>query len=179
MTTEMIVDGAQRQFEATEETLAAWKPEDAELADQVRYAENAIALFLDRPATMRRVVERVRKSAQLGHVPNLLQLWHEVSSLFLAALHPVAPLRDLLARLRAAGCVVERAEELKLAVRDLEELRQEFRKTFRVVTRQEAEADRRAIARGESQDADEAFAEIAGVDVETWCKRVAKHQSGM
>src|SRR5580704_10856563 len=107
MSSEMIVDAAQKQFEAAEETLVAWKPEDSELAALVSYAENGIVLVLDRPAIMRRVIARMQKGAQSGHAQNLLQLWYEGSQLFQSALRPVAALGDLVALLNRAGYRVE------------------------------------------------------------------------
>ena len=178
MSSEMIVDAAQRQFAAAEETLVAWKPEDSELAALVSYAENAIVLFLDRPATMRRVLERLRKVAQSEQAQNLLQLWYEGSYLFDAALRPLAATRRVIAVLRQAGFVVEGVEKLEQTVRELEEMRDQFRKTYPAATNEEAQNDRLAIAKGEYQDADEAFAEIAGVDLDTWRKRVTKSQNG-
>jgi hypothetical protein len=173
MSTEMIVDAALRQFAAANETLSAWKPEDSALAEKVSYAENAIVLLLDRPTTMRRVVERIRQVATAEPARNLLELWHEGSSLFAAALRPVAGHRELIALLQKAGYAIDGADRFEQTIRELEEMRDEFRKTFPGVTQQQAAADRNAIAAGESQEIDEAFADIAGVDVDAWRKRVA------
>jgi hypothetical protein len=168
MSTEMILDAAQRQLTAADEALAAWKPVDSPLAGLAGYAENAILLFLDRQAVMRRVVERMQKLARGGQTPNLLQLWYEGDQLFQNALAPAAGHRELLAALVRAGFVVEGAGQFEESVRELERLRREFCQTMPLASPEEAVAFHSAISRGEFQDADEAFAEIAGVDLEAW-----------
>jgi len=179
MSIEMMMDAAERQLTAANETLEAWKPTDSELAGFVPYAENAILLFLDRQAVMERAVERMQKLAQLGQVPDLLQLRSEASRLFRCALRPVAGHRKLLAALAGAGFVVGEAERFEQSVRDLERMRDELRKSLPLATCEEFQTELSAIEKGEFQDADAAFAEIAGVDVETWRQRIAKSQAGL
>jgi hypothetical protein len=111
-------------------------------------------------------------NVRAGRVANLLNGWHTISVLFKLALRQAPPLRERIDHARQAGFKVERADEFEGAVRELEELRDQFRKTFPVATDEEVAADKDAIARGDYQDVDAAFATIAGVDVETWRKRV-------
>jgi hypothetical protein len=172
MSTEMIVGAVQKQFEATNAALNAARSENGEIAERAAEVEDAIIVFLDRPSTMRRVVDRVWETYRAGRIPNLLRVWHTVSVLFKLALRQAPPLRERIDRARQAGFKVERADEFEHAVRELEELRDQFCMTFPVATDEEAAADMAAIARGEYLDVDVAFAKIAGVDVETWRKRV-------
>jgi hypothetical protein len=174
MSSEMIVDAAQRQFQAAEETLSAWKPEDSELADLRAYAENAILIFLDRPAILRRVLERFQKVASTDQGQDPLRVWAAGSYLFHAALRPAVELEQVISLLGTSGFAPEGADKLKQAIREIESLRDEFHKTCPVETEKEAEAHRQAIARGEYEDADQAFADIAGVDIETWRERAAR-----
>jgi hypothetical protein len=154
--------------------MASWRPDDAQPAEQAAYAEDALVLFLDRPATMRRLVERVWEVMRACQFANGLDIWHEVSILFHLALHQTIPLRDSLARCKQAGLPVEREEACRNAVRELTDLRARFRKSFPAATEEEAEADRRAVAQGDYLDDNEAFADIAGVDLDTWRTRAAK-----
>jgi hypothetical protein len=178
MSTEMLVDVLRREFEATGEALTAWRPEDEQAAGRVAYTEDAIVVFLDRPSLMRRLVDEVCKDREAGRIANLLQTWHEVSLLFALLKSQAAPHREAIAAARQSGHGIEHAEDFERAFRELDELADEFRKRFPVATEEEAAEDRAAIARGEYQDAEEAFARIAGVDVATWRQRVAEHERG-
>jgi hypothetical protein len=59
MSTEMIVGAVQKQDEATNEAWSAWRPKDSEIAERAAEVQDAIMVFLDRPSSMRRVVDRV------------------------------------------------------------------------------------------------------------------------
>jgi hypothetical protein len=178
MSTEMIVDVVRRQFEATGEALSAWRPADGEAAGRAAYTGDAIVVFLDRPSLMRRVVDEVCKARQAGRIANLLQIWHEVSLLFDLLKRQATPLREDIDAARQGGPGIERAEEFERAVRELQELSDQFRKRFPVTREEEAAEDRAAIARGEYQDAEEAFARVAGVDVDTWRRQLAEYERG-
>ena len=172
MSTEMIVGAVQKQFEVTNAVLNASRSENGEIAERAAEVEDAIIVFLDRPSTMRRVVERVWETYRAGRIPNLLHVWHSISVLFKLALRQAPPLRERIDRARQPGFEVERADQFDRAVRELEEMRVQFRTTFPVATEEEVAADKDAIARGDYQDVDAAFATIAGVDGETWRKHV-------
>lgn len=172
MSAEMIVDAVQRQFETAGNVLNAWKPVDGEAAESAAFAEDAILVFLERPATVRMAVGRVWEAQRVGRIANPFGIWQLVSILFDKALRQASALQETIATAQTAGFAVARAPEFARAVRELEAMRDEFQTTFPVATPQEAEEDRRSIASGEHLDVEEAFAQIAGLDVETWQQRV-------
>jgi hypothetical protein len=177
MSIEMIVGAVQNQLQAAKGPLSEWRPEDTEIAERVLETEDAIVVILDRPRLMRRVVERVWQEQRAGRIANPFQIGHRVSVLFDLAAREARPIQNLIVLAKQAGYQVERAEEFSRAVREMEELRDEFKRTFPIVTAEEAQQDRDAVARGDFVDAEEAFAHIAGVDVETWRRRVADYES--
>lgn len=177
MSTVMVVDAVRMQFEAAGEAFAR-RPQGGKPSENAAFAEDAIVVFLDRPSTMRRVVDRVWEIQRAGRFGNLLQAWHEVSVLFDLAMRQAKPLLEMIDLAQKAGYTVERADEFERAVRELEQLRQDFQGKFPVVTEVEAAEDRAAMARGDYHDADTAFARIAGVDVETWRRRVEEYEGG-
>jgi hypothetical protein len=178
MSTEMIVDVVRRQFEVTDEALRAWRPADGEAAGRAAYTEDAIVVYLDRPSLMRRVVDEVYRARQAGRLTNPLRVWHGVSLLFDQLKRRATSFREMIASARQDGYAIDRAEEFERAVRELEELDEQLRQQFPVATDEEATEDRAAIARGDYQDADEAFARASGVDVDTWRKRMAEYERG-
>jgi hypothetical protein len=178
MSIEMIVGAVQKQLEATKGPLSDWRPEAAEMAERVAETEDAIIVMFDRPNLMRRVVERVWQSHRAGQIANLFQTRHRIAVLFDLATREAHPIKNLIVRAQQAGYRVERAAEFERAVREMEELRDEFKKTFPVVTATEAAQDRTALAGGDYVDAEDAFARRAGVDVATWRQRVADYESG-
>jgi allophanate hydrolase subunit 1 len=134
-------------------------------------------MVLDRPLTLRRVVERVVEQQRAGCIPDLFATWQSVCILFELTKRQVYPLRERIKGVQKAGNKVERAEEFERAIREIEELYHDFRTTFPVATEEEAVEDLAAIARGDHVDAEEAFARIAGVDAATWRRRVAAHEA--
>jgi hypothetical protein len=73
-----------------------------------------------------------------------------------------------------------RVEDLRIrlenGIRAVIEAKQRVLGQWLVTGPQEMAAAKAAIARGEVQDADEAFAEIAGTDVESWRKSVEEYK---
>jgi hypothetical protein len=96
---------------------------------------------------------------------------------FRAALRAIAVHQELVVLLQRAGHEIDGAVALEQTIRELEQMRDEFRRTCPVATREEVEADRQAIAAGQYQDAEEALAEIAGLDLATWRQRIEKAAS--
>jgi len=173
MSAEMIVATIRKQFEMAGEALTESKPKESQPAETARYSEDAILFFLDRPATLRRLVEHVWATQRAGRVPDPLPLWLNVSVLFQLALRQANSLRESIAFARAGGFRVEREEEFERTVREIEALRGEFQKPFFFKA---SEGEREAALGLEYLDADEAFAHIAGVDVETWRQRMAEYE---
>jgi hypothetical protein len=167
----MLVDAAHRQFEGADAALNAWRPV-GESTDNVSYVEDAIIVFLGRPAILRAVVDRLHQTANSKQEVNLLRLWHEGSGLFRRALKVVPPLRDMI-NIVGAELDDRRKAEFDAAVRELEEMADRFRRTFPIATAADKVVVRAAIEAKEYQDADEAFAEIAGVEIEEWRRRMA------
>jgi hypothetical protein len=177
MLTEMIVDVARRQVRATGAALMAAKPEDPDDADFAVFVEEAIRIFLDTCLSVRRTIDRVWELQRAGRVSDLLAAWATGSRLFDETIRTADDVRGLLHLAQRRGRVIGRAAELEQVAAQLPSQREEFRTTFPLATEEEAREARAAIARGEYLDADEAFARIAGVDVETWRRRVAEYEA--
>jgi hypothetical protein len=74
------------------------------------------------------------------------------------------------------GHRIEGREQLREALQRLDRLREDFFRHWAWFGEQEHAAARTEIERGDGLTADEAFAEIAGVDVDTWRKRVEERR---
>jgi hypothetical protein len=179
MSVDMVVDAAERQFEAADAVLEAWRPAPAPLgrasvdANVISYVENAILVFLDRRAILRTVVNHLHYAAKSGQNVSLLQLWHSGSSLFRRALTMAAPLKDLIELTRTEMDPV-RVEQFLQAIRELEDMVNDFRRQFPLGSTVEIAEERAAIAAKEYKDADQAFAAMAGVSMAEWQRRMEK-----
>src|SRR5262245_13986507 len=172
----LLVRVRRREAEALLEDVEAWKAEHT-AAMQASSIVDLIDLCLALPENAENMVRSARnwllEGRQAGFqavgeaAVRTIEVWRDVSRLVC----------DLARSVESRGYIVDGIPELEQAIIDLERLRvlvfDHWRQT---PTDQEVSEARAAFDRGECLPPDEAFAEIAGVSVETWRDRVRQRR---
>jgi hypothetical protein len=159
---------------AVNETVESWRPEGP-AEEQVRSAEELIEVFEALPAEMERLYQKeyaraVRDGVEVEHLrrtrEGLSQAFYHVAQ---AALHFDRKFGQLA---RQVGHALNGAGRLKDVQTAVERLRERLDEEWPVCTGAEAAE----LSGAPALAADEAFAQIAGVDKAEWLRRVEEHK---
>jgi hypothetical protein len=162
------------QADIVAETVEAWKGEH-DRAMRARDVEDAVLLCLDYPAQMGRLWKTTWKHIEDGTM-GVNAAWYALQATFTRTLDVMDGVRELVRAAAAAGHTVEGAAELEQARDRVAALKDDIFRHWEPFTEETAREALEASARGECLELDEAFAAIAGVDKETWLRRVAEYR---
>jgi hypothetical protein len=155
---------------------------EAHLALSWRDLQDLVGLCADLAVSARELIEKEYK--RLFKESDLTVAWLQerrqvIEELSDSYLQLAASVKTLACRAwQAAGSPAgaDFAYRLDGAIQAVAQAKQNVLERWPVGSDEEIAAARASAARGEGLDVDEAFAQIAGVDVETWLKRVQDHE---
>jgi hypothetical protein len=151
--------------------------------------EDLLALCVELSASARNLIEqeynRIFKNAHLtvGWLRERRRVIEELSDRYAQLAQAVKASAQQARQTTGATNGTDFELLLDNAIKDVAQAKQNILNRWLVGSPEETAEARIAIAQGDTEDADEAFAEIAGVDVKTWREGIAEykqrqHQSG-
>lgn len=162
------------QVRALAETVEAWKAEHRE-AMIARDVEDMVRVCLDFPAMLTRIYGSAWDRIRANELEDYMKTGEALQDLVRDTTELLHSIRVLAHGFVEAGHSLEGTSQLEDVLARLEDLRQEINRCWPWFSQEEIDAGRADQARGEFLDLDKAFAQIAGVDQETWCKRLEEH----
>ena len=162
------------QVEATTETVEAWK---AEHRAAMRKRRRRHCPFLARLACRRQAHLQVasrRRARKRNSRPERDE--RKIQFILDEALGLLRAHRENMRSFEAAGHVMEIAAKLDKAIAGLEEVRQGLLQHWPVFTQQDLDDGWAEHLRGECLTVDKTFAQIAGMDIEAWHKKVEAYR---
>jgi hypothetical protein len=138
--------------------------------------DRLVALCLTAPAEMVQLYDSAWDQAVSGQIDDFQQYGTDLLAVLDATQHNLDIVRGWVRGAESTGQTVGRATDLKRAAEELVALRREIEDRWPWINEQIIAEAKAELARGEFLELDEAFAQIAGVDKETWLKRVEEHK---
>jgi hypothetical protein len=162
------------QIQVLAETVAAWKAEPREVL-RVRDVEEIVRACLDYPAMITRLYDAAWDRIRANELDDYMKTGEALRGVVdqtIALLHSI---RALAQSPVENGHASKGTAELDKALAQLEGMKQELDQCWPWFRQQHIEEGRAEHAHGECLELEEAFAQIAGVDKETWRRRVEDH----
>jgi hypothetical protein len=163
------------QVEAMAEAVEAWKGEQDQ-AMRALDVEDAVRSCLDYPARMGQLWKATWRHIEDGKI-EINAAWHALQAAFAKTLGLMDDVGELAREAAATGHPINAAAELDQARARVAALRDDLFRHWEPFTEEDAREALEASARGEGIGLDEAFAQIAGVDKETWLRKVADYRT--
>jgi hypothetical protein len=175
---ELILSPFQRgKARALEEAAEAWKAEHAS-ALMALDVEEMIRSCAGFPADWRRSWNALFDRFRPTQSEDMLTAVEQLRQHFDRVLQALAEVEHLSTTLRRSGYEVTNADDLTRTVAELCAVREQaLRHWPEYPTATQLDEERAAVARGEVEALDEAFAKAAGMDKEAWLQRVAAYQA--
>jgi hypothetical protein len=174
MSESILIQLYRGQMRAMAETVEAWKAEHRE-AMIARDVEEMVRASLDYPTMMTRLYDSAWNRILANELEDYLKTGEALQDLLSQTVELLHSIRALARSFVEAGHPIERMNQLEDALARLENLKHEIIQCWPWFSQEDIDAGRAEHARGECLELDEAFAQIAGVDKETWRKRVEEH----
>jgi hypothetical protein len=163
------------ELQAKMDVLEAWqgKHQDAMIAQDM---EDIVSACLDDPARLRRLIDSNLKKVQSGQLDDLNEARSNLLNLVQIQLTLLEQARVLVQIVEKGGHRIAGATKLEQAIDAVEKQKDGLFRHWPEVRPSEAAEARAAADRGECSELGDAFARMAGVDIETWQKRVEAHE---
>jgi hypothetical protein len=147
-------------------------------ADPLRGRElnRVVLLCLGIPTESQQLYESLWDRAMAGQIDNFTGAGNEVLGVIDTYARVLDTVKGWVQAAEQEGQRVPRAAELARAADELAALRKEVVERWPWISERSIAEARAEIARGEFLELDDAFEQIAGVDKETWLKRVEEHK---
>jgi hypothetical protein len=175
----LLLEVFEEQAKVTARAVESWKKQPVPFPGQVKAVQECVFLCLRFPDNVRDVLELEMKALHdeesqsaeravktRGIIERILSNYRELLAFTAGLVHD----------LEAQGCKFRRAEKLPEAAESLAKMDAWVKNDWPVCSAEELQEVREEIRRGEFLDADEAFAEIAGVTPEEWRERVRQQR---
>ncbi|GEM_PF-6375673 len=175
-----LSQGQLRGFEAALESAKidieeSWKSEDHK-ANVARNLEGVVRQTLPILKTLDSLWRSTLELIEAHVIDDYNELRRELRASFDPGLRIMSRVVELVAAFERVGGVVHGADELRETHARLLQLESGIFQHWPEFTEQDAAEARAALERGDGLELDEAFAQIAGVDKETWMKRVEERR---
>ena len=177
MSQSLLLDLYLNRTQSMRRTLENW-PAEHESAPSVLTVREVIHECLDFPDSLMRLWETTfQRISDRDLLPDVYTLRDELADIFDAAIAAMTATRQLADdSMKTTGKEIADVRNLDSAMEKVKRLKEEIFRYWPRVTPQDLLDDQADIERGDGLEGEMAFAQMAGVDLETWRNRVEEHK---